>query len=819
MATSIFENIINNIRNLLRNEGITGMDSINHCIAFILMKYLTIEKCNELDIPEEYAYENFLIDKNTNIKYQDNDSRILSKFYSISAEDEDLLSHLRDKFNFNQLSFKINSPFIFSNILKKLEDVDINFISEEYDIVGIIYEIHLKTGTSNSMRDLGQYFTHRKVIKYMVNLCEPKLKKNGHIETILDPSLGTGGFLTMSIKYLNSKYKNINWEINKSNIYGFDIDENVKNLALLNTFLESGQLFNETIIKNDTLKNDYKLENDTIINNVDIILANEPFGIKGIKFKECCKRIKDLKIDGTKSEPLFLQLMMKSLNKNGRCAVIVPDGVLFNDANLFKDTRKYLIENLNLKKIISLGEKLFLNTGVKSSILFFINDGKTEEIEYLNIKLNNDQLIENSILIVSYEEIKKNKYNLSINKYIKPEEKQIETIEYKKLNEICEIITSKLNSGSMDNNGDYYFYSGIANNPAGLHSTYNFDYLEYIALIKGGGAGVGKYGDQIGLGKVFYLNGKNAVSNGVYILKINDNNIIVKYMYYYLKLIKNNIMDLATYTTGLGNIKQDSIKNIDIPVPSLTIQNKIIKILDLHNEQIERNKKSIESYEELKKIEIELNTQNCEIKNLNKIITVKQGDYITKNDMKEGIYGVYGGGNATYFIDKFNNENKLIIAKDGISEHCVRWVNDKFFVNHHAWTINILDNNELIEKYIYYYLWNIQNKIYKLAEGSAQKGINQLNFLDLTIQIPSLEIQESIIKKCEYYDNQINKLKLENEMLENNNIIDQMLKSIVEDLTISDTEIEINLKEEIIIDEPEIIKVSKSKTSKKVKSK
>jgi len=794
------------------------------------MKYLTIEKCNELDIPEEYAYENFLIDKNTNIKYQDNDSRILSKFYSISAEDEDLLSHLRDKFNFNQLSFKINSPFIFSNILKKLEDVDINFISEEYDIVGIIYEIHLKTGTSNSMRDLGQYFTHRKVIKYMVNLCEPKLKKNGQIETILDPSLGTGGFLTMSIKYLNSKYKNINWEINKSNIYGFDIDENVKNLALLNTFLESGQLFNETITKNDTLKNDYKLDNDNIINNVDIILANEPFGIKGIKFKECCKRIKDLKIDGTKSEPLFLQLMMKSLNKNGRCAVIVPDGVLFNDANLFKDTRKYLIENLNLKKIVSLGEKLFLNTGVKSSILFFVNDGKTEEVEYLNIKLNNDQLIENSILTVPYEDIKKNKYNLSINKYIKLEEKQLESIEYKKLNEICEIITSKLNSGSMDNNGEYYFYSGIANNPAGLHSTYNFDYLEYIALIKGGGAGVGKYGNQIGLGKVFYLNGKNAVSNGVYILKINDNNIIVKYMYYYLKLIKNTIMDLATYTTGLGNIKQDSIKNIEIPIPSLTIQNKIIKILDLHNEQIERNKKSIESYEELKKIEIELNTQNCQEKTLGEIAELQDGYEFKNNELTNNINNIpliratyIENKNITDYIEENNKYDKFKIMKNDIIMSQVgnignvgKYLSDNFGYNkRNAIRVRALEINN---NYLYYYLKTDLFKRQISGVGSIVQFIKLSDFKILTIPIPDIEIQESIIKKCEYYDEQINKLKLENEMLENNNIIDQMLKSIVEDLTISDTELEINLKKDIIIDEPEI-KVSKSKTSKKVKSK
>ena len=84
------------------------------------------------------------------------------------------------------------------------------------------------------MRDLGQYFTNREVIKYMIKLCDPKLKKNVEIESILDPSMGTGGFLSMSIKHLNKKHKNINWKLNKDRIYGFDVDETVKNMSLLN---------------------------------------------------------------------------------------------------------------------------------------------------------------------------------------------------------------------------------------------------------------------------------------------------------------------------------------------------------------------------------------------------------------------------------------------------------------------------------------------------------------------------------------------------------------------------------------------------------
>ena len=80
----------------------------------------------------------------------------------------------------------------------------------------------------------------------MIELCKPEMT-NGIIDKIIDPTMGTGGFLSMSIKYLNDKYKNIDWNKNKDNIIGFDIDENVKNMDLLNVFLECGELCDDTL--------------------------------------------------------------------------------------------------------------------------------------------------------------------------------------------------------------------------------------------------------------------------------------------------------------------------------------------------------------------------------------------------------------------------------------------------------------------------------------------------------------------------------------------------------------------------------------------
>jgi Obg family GTPase CgtA len=103
-----------------------------------------------------------------------------------------------------------------------------------------------------------------------------------------------------------------------------------------------------------------------------------------------------------------------------------------------------------------------------------------------------------------------------------------------------------------------------------------------------------------------------------------------------------------------------------IPIPSMEKQMEIVETLDLFYEQIERNTQSIKAYERIKKGIVWANTTNCDnIKKLGDVLTVKQGDYITKENENPGTYGVYGGGDATYYINKFNRENKVVIAKGG----------------------------------------------------------------------------------------------------------------------------------------------------------
>ena len=187
------EPVINKIREILRKEGVTGMDSINHCIIFIIARMLTEEKCVKFGIDKKNAYDNILYDEDGDlIGDQDLYGRIYTK-----NDTSCLVGQIVNKLKFTNIKFTIESPQHVKQIMKEINKLDISNLNRKFDIIGTIYELHLKSGTSNAMRDLGQYYTNRQVINYMIKLCDPKMDKKGNIETIIDPTMGTGGFLTM----------------------------------------------------------------------------------------------------------------------------------------------------------------------------------------------------------------------------------------------------------------------------------------------------------------------------------------------------------------------------------------------------------------------------------------------------------------------------------------------------------------------------------------------------------------------------------------------------------------------------------------------
>ena len=342
--------------------------------------------------------------------------------------------------------FQIPTPQMLEKIVTGINNLEL-----EGDIKGNLYEYLLsKLSTSGTN---GQFRTPRHIIDMMVKLVKPL-----PTDIIIDPACGTSGFLVGAGEYLQKNHEEIfnSPELKKhyqnDMFYGNDMDTTMLRIGTMNMMLHD--IENPNIDYKDSLS---KLNTDK--EKYTLVLANPPF--KGSLDAET---VADdiLKITKTKkTELLFLALMIRILKKGGRCAVIVPDGVLFGTSNAHKQLRKEIIENHTLQGIISMPSGVFKPyAGVSTAILLFtktgvggtdkvwfydmqadgyslddkrtkIEDNDIEDIinRFSNLENETDRKRTEKSFLVPKEEIIENDYDLSINKY---KEIEYEEIVYEK---------------------------------------------------------------------------------------------------------------------------------------------------------------------------------------------------------------------------------------------------------------------------------------------------------------------------------------------------------------------------------------------------
>jgi type I restriction enzyme M protein len=253
------------------------------------------------------------------------------------------------------------------------------------DVKGDLYEYLLSkiaiSGTN------GQFRTPRHIIKMMVNLVKPKAG-----QYILDPACGTAGFLIQAYTYImeqntskdlrkdghitGNKLRPDQHEFLKTHaITGYDNDIDMIKIAIMNLYLHG--LENANVRHHDPLT--LPTENDR---KYDIILANPPFA--GSINKEAI--LEDFDLRTSKTELLFGEYFYKHLAPDGKAAVIVPEGVLFGSTTAHKKLRKWLLDECKIYGIISLPSGVFKPyAGVKTSVLVFERDGKTEKVWFYEI--------------------------------------------------------------------------------------------------------------------------------------------------------------------------------------------------------------------------------------------------------------------------------------------------------------------------------------------------------------------------------------------------------------------------------------------------
>jgi len=271
----------------------------------------------------------------------------------------------------------------------------------EGDIKGDLYEYLLSKLTTAGIN--GQFRTPRHIIRRMVEMIDPH-----PTETVCDPACGTGGFLVGVMEYLLRTHsspegtyeKQINgytetiytgdlledhWRhIRTGMFHGFDFDATMLRIAAMNLLLHGVDA--PDIHYQDTLSNSFTEHFPELASDAfDVILANPPF--KGSLDYDDVHPTLLRKVKTKKTELLFLALMLRMLKNGGRCAVVVPDGVLFGSSKAHQAIRKLLVEENQLEAVISLPSGVFRPyAGVSTAILVFTKGGQTDEVFFYDVQ-------------------------------------------------------------------------------------------------------------------------------------------------------------------------------------------------------------------------------------------------------------------------------------------------------------------------------------------------------------------------------------------------------------------------------------------------
>ena len=341
--------------------------------------------------------------------------------------------------------FIVPTPSLLERVVTGLSEIPM----EDRDTKGDLYEYML--GKIAVAGQNGQFRTPRHIIKMMVELMEPQPN-----DIIADPACGTCGFLIGAGEYLREHHSKLfhnnkqRAHFNNDMFYGDDFDSTMLRIGVMNMTLHG--IENPNITSDDSLSQDAADVRDKFT----LILANPPF--KGsLNYDETAKDL--LQIAKTKkTELLFLGLFLAQLKAGGRCACIVPDGVLFGSSKAHKDIRKELVDGQKLDGVISMPSGVFKPyAGVSTAILIFTKteSGGTDHVWFYDMQADGlslddkrDPVEANDIpdilkswkkrnpkkksdrkakaFFVPVDEIRENKYDLSINRYKEIEYEEVE---------------------------------------------------------------------------------------------------------------------------------------------------------------------------------------------------------------------------------------------------------------------------------------------------------------------------------------------------------------------------------------------------------
>jgi len=376
------------------------------------------------------------------------------KFTVFKDEVFPFIKSLNGKAGSSYTKFMKDAVFIIPNpaLLDKVVNLIDQIPMEDRDTKGDLYEYMLSKIASAGQN--GQFRTPRHIIKMMVELTAPT-----PTDVVCDPACGTCGFLVATAEYLEDHHKELfrdkklRQHFHDDMFHGSDFDSSMLRIGAMNMTLHG--IDNPLIVDRDSLSEDHADQRD----HYTLILANPPF--KGsLDYDGTAKDL--LQVTKTKkTELLFISLILKQLKPGGRCACIVPDGVLFGSSKAHQELRRALVEDHKLDAVISMPSGVFKPyAGVSTAVLMFTrtDSGGTDDVFFYDMQADGYSLDDkrekkeaNDIpdiitkyhqfqksavtftdkgqkaFVVAKDDIAANKYDLSINRY---KETRYEEVKY-----------------------------------------------------------------------------------------------------------------------------------------------------------------------------------------------------------------------------------------------------------------------------------------------------------------------------------------------------------------------------------------------------
>ncbi len=699
------------------------------------------------------------------------------------SQNPNLPQLFRDIFKNAYLPYR--DPETLKLFLKTIND----FTYDHSERLGDAFEYLLSV--LGSQGDAGQFRTPRHIIDFMVQVVDPQKH-----ETVLDPACGTAGFLISAYKHIlrentSPQYRNqngtnrgdlLNPEERKkllTNFKGYDISPDMVRLSLVNMYLHG--FVQPQIVEYDTLTSE-----DRWNEYADVILANPPF----MTPKGGIKPHKRFSVQSNRSEVLFVDYIAEHLTPTGRAAVIVPEGIIFQSANAYKQLRKMLVEN-HLYAVVSLPAGVFNPySGVKTSILLMDRQLAKKTDSILFVKIENDgfdlgaqrrpidkndlpdalNVIKDYItavrnntpelfiaeekpcnaLLVKKEKLAENgEYNLTGDRYRIVEKRKHQKWPMVRLMKVCEIESGSRQKGGAVSEGVY----SIGGEQIAEDSSIRFDKMKYITrehfsemrrgilrendvLMVKDGATTGK----IGFWKYSY---EAAVNEHVYIFRANE---YIESYFLFRILQSEKFQDLLKpYKKGIIGGVSLEIQNIQIPLPPLEVQREIVAEIEGYQKLIDGCRQVVDSW----KPQIDIDPKWPMVK-LGEVCELIRGiTYSKEDEVEENGYPVLRANNinldGTLNFDEVKqiskkvnlNENKklkkgdiFICLASGSKEHIgkVAFINNDidYYFGGFMGAIRTLNNEILNSKFLFINLKNSKFNEYLRIQISGV-NINNLN--------------------------------------------------------------------------------------------